>query len=173
MEFQILDRYFHMGDIEVSNEYSRIVSKNILKGGDYDRKLVLIIDVVYEKPRIFTDKEISIIASIVKMRKAGNYIYFSNIYPVLKDILYSLTEINRESDLKVISELLSLSINRDDYYDSIDISSSPTIKNFRNNLALSPSNDNFIEESSRSYKPEIVFGWIDNDSKSFLSVNSL
>lgn len=164
MEFQLLDKYFHMNEIEVLSEYSRIISKNIFKGGDYDSKLILILDSINEKSGIFTDKEISIISLIVSMRKSNIFVEFSKIYPLFKETFFSSAENSREKNLNIISQLLSTSINKDDY-ESLNLYNSPIIKNVRSNLSLSPTFDNSSEEFtglSNSYKPEMFFGWTDN-----------
>ena len=166
MEFQMLDRFFHMNDLEVSNEYQFIVTKPIFRGGDYDQKLILILDSINSKEKTFSDIELTIISTIIKLRKSKSYVEFKNVYPTLKEVLFQ--SFNREINLSIIKYLL---VNNLDISSSINISSnntfeSPCIKNIRSNVCLSPScedlKDNEDLELSTSFKVEVIFGWRSN-----------
>lgn len=157
----MLDRFFHMNDFEVSKEYEFAVSKPIFRGGDYDRRLIIILDAINSKERIFSDVELSIISSIVKLRKAKNYVEFSNIYLTLRELLFQ--SFDRENNLDTIKSLLvgNSEISSSFEMDGVNYGS-PGIKNVRNNICLSPSYDDLSKSDeglSSSFKAEVIFGW--------------
>ena len=164
MDFQMLDRFFHMNDLEVSTDYHFIVSKPIFRGGDYDQRLILILDSINSKEKTFSDLELTIVSTIVKLRKSKSYVEFINVYPILKEVLFQPSD--RENNLSIIKALLINKSNISSSFDfdgSINISDSPGIKNVRSNVSLSPSCNDLTESEegslSTSFKVEVIFGW--------------
>lgn len=159
MELQMLERFFHMNDLEVSTEYHFVVTKPIFKGGDYDQRLIIILDSINSKERTFSDFELTIISTIVKLRKSKNYIEFINVYPVLKETMFQTFD--RQNNLSTIRSLLTNGTSISSSFD-FNSSNSPCMKSSRSNICVSPSciDSIDIEEPvlSSSFKVEVVFG---------------
>lgn len=168
----MLDKFFHMNDVDVSSEYNFSILKPMFKGGDYDKRLILILDSVNNKDRLFSDSELKIIATIIKCRNSKIYGMFSDFYPILKGIISETS--SREENLSIIRQLLVISSSVTGNFGEDDVgfynsSGSPGVKHARSFQCLSPSAENSSysigDESglSTSYRPEVIFGFV-NDS---------
>lgn len=162
MEFQILDSFFYMKENEVEEKYRSKFDKHIFKGGDSDHYLVVILDQFHDKPNLFTDLEVKFLSTLIDIRRNGGYVTFKGVYSIIKNLILTIGSPSRDENVNNIMALLKGG-NSNAITISNDISnsmetSSPTIKYVRTFHSLSPSLD--CGNISTSYKPEIVFGWV-------------
>ena len=165
MDFQILDSFYYMKDDEVKKKYEELFDKHIFRGGDSDHYLIIILDKFNDKPNLFSDNEVKLLSSLIDIRKNGGYVTFKGIYDILKKLITSLGTCLREDNVNNIFSLLSnnsISIkNSKCIKDNFDVSS-PSLKYIRSFQSLSPTFG--CGELSTSYKPEVIFGWMDEEN---------
>lgn len=159
MEQSYLERVFELNSSDAQFMYNQIIQRKEkpYNGGDSDHKLIILIDSINNDSSKFTTHELSIISSLIRIRRMGVNIEFCSIYPVLNDLLADETK--RESYLNTIKELIgsTSSIHKVYTIDNPEEYGSPAVKHERTNFAISPTSDN--EGVSTSYPFEMIFGW--------------
>lgn len=136
MDFTLLDNFYSKDICEINIAYSLIVSKPEFRGGDSDRVLILVLDEFSQNPNLFSNNEVKLISTLIKIREANGYIEFKRIYPILKFLILTSIEDTRDEDITKIEALIGNTsqngnfINNSNYIDFSEIQSEiPMMKN--------------------------------------------
>lgn len=169
MSFTLLDSFYSKGICDIDIRYSLVVTKPEFKGGDQDRLLVLVLDEFSQYPDLFSNCEIKLISTLIKIRESKGYIEFKRIYPILKDLILTSLENTRFDDTNKITTLISNPTNtgnmmgNNNFIDFSGIQSGiPMMKNVMMGICSSPVYGETLERISDYQELPIEYGVDDN-----------
>jgi len=150
MSTSFLNDYYIKSDHDVINEYESLFTRGLINSTDNDLRMIIIIHHLKTNNKLFTSDDISIIKSMVDIRKNNILIKFMVIYPILNELLKSKSDkiekidyINNIVDL----EMVSFSNHRN---------MSPVNKNYEQKFN-SPIIDNEDKEKCKNEDEDIIF----------------
>lgn len=164
MSFRLLDSFYDKEAFEIDLEYSIIVTKPEFKDGDSDKLLIIILNHFLEHQDEFSNIEIKVIASIVRIRELRAYIEFRKIYQIIKILIEDLSIDTLDNDVNKIKSLfLNNSRNDCNYVDFSYIASGPEIiKNVMTGICCSPGCNNFLERLDDYTVVPVQYGTVEN-----------
>lgn len=140
MTFTLLDNFYSKDICEIDMAYSLVVTKPEFKGGDsLDRLLIIILYEFSQHPELFSNDEVKLISTLIKIREAKGYIEFKRIYFILKSLILNSNKDTRSDDTTKIKILISNPERDPNYIDFSEIQSEiPMMKNVMVGICSSP-----------------------------------
>lgn len=104
--FSNLDYFYNKDEVSIENEYNTVISKPGY-GPDLDPYLIVIIDNIINETQKYSDNELKLISSLLKLRRTGAVVTFKQFY-ITMYIDFSTMSINRNDEVNKILEIFNL-----------------------------------------------------------------